>query len=142
MNQLLVAVDGSENANRAIDAAATLAKVTNAKLLVMTVGHELATKDISLLAHAEGGVGEAYECVHNQILHRAKTRAIAKGAPYVEVQLGWGDPAETIIETARRTKADLLVVGRRGRGKLASLLLGSVSHKLVSLAPCIVAVVP
>jgi len=142
MNQLLVAVDGSENSNRAIDAAATLAKITTAKLLVMTVGHELASRDISQLARAEGGLGEAYECVHGQILQHAKTRALAKGAPAVEVQLGWGDPAETIIEAARRTKADLLIVGRRGRGKLASLLLGSVSHTLVSLAPCIVAVVP
>ena len=36
----------------------------------------------------------------------------------------------------------MLVVGRRGRGRLSGLLLGSVSQKVASLAPCIVIVVP
>lgn len=60
----------------------------------------------------------------------------------VEVRTGWGDPAEVIIEMVRREKVDTIVVGRRGHGRLAGLLLGSVSQKLVSLAPCTVVVVP
>ena len=54
----------------------------------------------------------------------------------------WADPAEAIIEAARVGQADTIVIGRRGRGRLAGLLLGSVSQKVASLAPCIVTIVP
>jgi nucleotide-binding universal stress UspA family protein len=56
------------------------------------------------------------------------------GVSQVAAHEGWGDPAETIIETARRENADAIVMGRRGRGRLAGLLLGSVSQKVASLA--------
>lgn len=65
----------------------------------------------------------------------------AAAPPGVERIAAWGDPAETILECAREA-VDLVVLGRRGRGRLAGLLLGSVSQKLVSLAPCAVMVVP
>jgi nucleotide-binding universal stress UspA family protein len=53
-----------------------------------------------------------------------------------------GDPAEQIVELAKRLQPYALVIGRRGRGRLEGLLLGSVSQKVVSLAPCPVMVVP
>ena len=55
---------------------------------------------------------------------------------------GGGDPAKVLIETVEREHADAIVVGRRGRGRLEGLLLGSVSQKLSCLAPCMVIVVP
>lgn len=142
MNSILVATDGSEDADRAIDVAAELAKATASKLLVMTVGHELSGAEVRQLARAEGGVGEAHDLVYMQLLQRAKARALSKGAPSVEVQLGWGEPGAALLDTARRMAADFIVVGRRGRGKAVSVLLGSVSHRLVGEAPCVVVVVP
>lgn len=47
-----------------------------------------------------------------------------------------GYPPDALIEYAERVDADLLVVGSRGRGDLASLLLGSVSHRVVNRATC------
>jgi nucleotide-binding universal stress UspA family protein len=142
MRLIVAATDGSECADRAIDMASTLAKATGAKLVVITVGDSLAGEDVRKLARAEGGVGEALELITGQILQRARERAHQQGVSSIEVELGWGDPAETIIETARRRTADAIVLGRRGRGRLTGLLLGSVSQKLVSLAPCAVVVVP
>jgi len=53
----------------------------------------------------------------------------------------FGDPAAEILKLAREMDCKLLVVGRRGRGKAAKLLLGSVSEKVVREAPCPVTVV-
>jgi len=142
MRHIMVATDGSPCADRAVDIAATLAKATGATLLIMTVGGNLTAEEVRKLARAEGGTPEALELFANQILQRASERAARVGAPSIQVQTGWGDPAETIIEAARHHQSDAVVVGRRGRGRLTGLLLGSVSQKLVTLAPCTVIVVP
>jgi nucleotide-binding universal stress UspA family protein len=45
-----------------------------------------------------------------------------------------GHVAKTIVETAREYRADVIVLGSRGRGDLTALLLGSVAHKVIHLA--------
>jgi len=52
-----------------------------------------------------------------------------------------GYPPDVIVEYAQEIGADLIVVGSRGRGDLASLVLGSTSHRVVNHAPCDVLVV-
>jgi nucleotide-binding universal stress UspA family protein len=53
-----------------------------------------------------------------------------------------GGPAHVIAEIARRDSADAIVVGTRGRGQVAGLLLGSVTQRLLHLAHCPVLAVP
>jgi nucleotide-binding universal stress UspA family protein len=50
-------------------------------------------------------------------------------------------PATLVLDTAIRTSADLIVVGARGRGRVAEFFLGSVSHRIVLHAPCATLVV-
>ncbi len=142
MQRIIVAADGSPGANRAVDAAAKLTKALGAELNILTVGDNISGEELRRLASIGGDVSEALESASNKILERAKKRALRFGVAARKLQCGWGDPAETIIGAARREKADMLVVGRRGRGRLSGLLLGSVSQKLASLAPCTVIVVP
>ncbi len=47
-----------------------------------------------------------------------------------------GYPADALVEYAGGVGADLIVVGSRGRGELAALLLGSTSHRILHLATC------
>jgi len=142
MQRIFVATDGSPGANRAVDAAATLAKIARAKLIILTVGNNVSGTQLRRLASTGGDLSGLLEADATRTLGRARQRALRAGVATVELQTAWGDPAQTIIDTVRRKKADLLVVGRRGRSRLSGLLLGSVSQKLASLAPCKVMVVP
>jgi nucleotide-binding universal stress UspA family protein len=138
----MVATDGSPSANRAVDAAARLAKATRYQLVILTVGGNVSGAELRRLAEVEGDLSRSLVSEAEKILDRARQRARRHGITAVKLQSGWGDPAQTIIETVRAEKPDILVVGRRGRSPLAGLLLGSVSQKLASLAPCKVMVVP
>ena len=142
MRSILLATDGSAGADRAAEVAATLAKGLGGSLLILTVGGSLSADQVKELARAEGNAGDALEALSHQVLAHAKQCAERAGVSDVRTEAGWGDPAEVIIETARRQQADAIVMGRRGRGRLAGLLLGSVSQKVASLAPCVVVLVP
>ncbi len=142
MRNIVVATDGSASANHAVDIAAELTKACSGKLFIVTIAGDLPWEEIRELAHAEQNIGGALEGHSMEILNAAEKRAQHFGVTDIELQVGWGDPASSIIKMAAREAADAIVLGRRGRGRLAGLLLGSVARKVVSLAPCTVIVVP
>jgi nucleotide-binding universal stress UspA family protein len=142
MRHIMVATDGSRGAERAVDFAVELTKAIGGKLSIVTIAGNLSGEGIRQLARSEGNIGDCLEALATQVLMEARQRAQHFGLPVIQVETAWGDPAEAIIGIAGRQAADAIVVGRRGRGRLAGLLLGSVSQKLVSLAPCTVIVVP
>jgi nucleotide-binding universal stress UspA family protein len=102
----------------------------------------LAGYEMKQLARAERDIGDALEALLDQAFADAKRRAQRVGVSDVKIHAGWGDPVEVTIETARRQQVDAIVMGRRGCGCLAGLLLVSVSQKVASLAPCPVILVP
>ena len=145
MQRILVTTDGSDGAERAVDFAAELAKAVNGSLHILHVAGDLsgeALEEVRRSPSLEKAVGDAIDAQTNRILARALERARLKGAQDVRAERSWGDVAEKILEMVQSLGADTLVVGRRGRGRLSGLLLGSVSQKVTSLAPCVVVVVP
>lgn len=143
MKKILVASDGSAAAERAVAFAAELARGMAAELLLLTVCVSVGDGDLerfSLSEHAS--VMEVLEAEARSILARARSIAEGKGVRGLKTILETGETASAILDCARNAQVDVIVVGKRGRGHLAGLLLGSVSQKLVSLAPAVVIVVP
>lgn len=141
-NHILVATDGSDPAARAVTLAAEIAHAAGVRITILTVERDLSRDEVRALARSEGDVGAAIDAMAQQLLAAAAALARTVGIADVGTLTAWGDPAEAILDCARTERADMLVLGRRGRGRLAGLLLGSVSQKLVSLAPCPVVIVP
>jgi nucleotide-binding universal stress UspA family protein len=145
VKRILVATDGSDGADRAVDFAAHLAKNTGADLLIVNVigGEGILDNVFGRITNAQQiWFKEMFASESAEILTKARNRASSIGASTIQIESGTGNLAQTIIEIAREKKADAIVVGRRGAGRIAGLLLGSLSQKLVSLAPQPVMVVP
>jgi len=142
MQRIMVVTDGSEGANRAVDVATGLAKALNGILWIVAIRDvNLLTNHMKEIRHL--GMSEnLLERFTKQILTKAKERAKQLDVSDVRIYAFEGDAAETIIDIVKREQIDLLVVGRRGSGRLAVLPLGSVAQKLTSFCPCCVMVVP
>ena len=93
MQRILAATDGSRGGDRAVIAAAQLAKATGATLSFVTIGGNISAAELRQLARSEGGAGEALELITNQALDQARLRAKRLGISKVKVHVGWGDPA-------------------------------------------------
>jgi nucleotide-binding universal stress UspA family protein len=74
--------------------------------------------------------------VGNQLLESASQRAEASGVKNVTTLILDGAPADSIAAAAEKENADMIVMGSRGLGNIAGLLMGSVSHKVSHLSKC------
>ena len=140
MTRVVVGIDGSAGARAALRFAAEEAVQRRLPLRIVCAWE----------APAGTYVGEAFaptadgfvEAEHHaeEVLRTALERVAVGAAVETEALAVEGNPAQVLLEQAR--DAALLVVGSRGRGAAASLLLGSVSQKLAHHAPCPLVIVP
>ena len=137
--RLLVAFDDSPHARRALAEAVELAKRTNAQLTIVTVVPEPST-----WVSAGYGLAPAAEPVQPEQLARGALDRAVSAVPHdlpVTILLRRGPAAQAILDQVEAGGHDLVVMGTRGRGDLSSLLLGSVSHRVLreSRVPVLVA---
>lgn len=145
MRRILVATDGSEMASRAVEFAARLAASEHCALKVLNVVDyqdppTLPVVEFSRMEHASPG--DMLTAWAEQTVQSAVNRARTLGVAAVETELQSGEVAAAILETAARDRADVIVVGKRGLGRVKGALIGSVSQKVMSAAGCVVIVVP
>ena len=137
MKNIILAFDGSEYSNRALQYAKTFAERFEATLwLVHIFTHTsdlLGYEDYEKLyskrkASGQTLLGEAFQELSNT---RLDVREILEEGP----------EAESILNIAKKCQADLIVMGTRGHGTLKGLLVGSVSRKVIHHSSCPVMVV-
>lgn len=142
---ILAPVDGSKHAFRALDAAADLAKTYGGDLNILSVyRHHSAIENTHSLVQPSQGLPNV-----DQALNDYAKEVVERACDYVREHYGIapagyvrrGQPARTIVSTANELECDTIVIGSRGLGDMTGLLLGSVSHKVASLAECTVVTV-
>jgi len=142
--KILVAVDGSDGANKALKLAVDLQKTCGGELLILTVyrHHSLLEASMSMVRPEDPELpDESMRNYAKEVAEAAKQAATEAGADPVRGFVKGGPPTRTIVGFAEEHKADLIIVGSRGLGDVEGFLHGSVSHKVTSLAGCPVLVV-
>ncbi len=160
MQNILVAIDGSEHANQAIELASVLSTALNAKLHIVHVRDQgtLSDDEIQLLStefsrevdkyindndmtnipgsssnyvkkHQEFA-GIFHNIIGDYTMKSAVLLSKKNGVSDPDTHLRTGDAAENILSVARMINTDLIVIGNRGRNKIESMLMGSVSTKV------------
>ena len=145
LKTILVPIDGSGYANRAIDYAGDLASKYDAKIVLLHAVHypfgrlpeELHQFAVSEHLDGPDEVGALVE----KMLESAELRALNAGAKETGRDSVIGDPATVILDAAKSFDADLIVMGSRGLGGLKGLLVGSVSDKVLHHAEVPVTIV-
>jgi len=166
MKSIVLAIDGSTPAKHAQTVAIDLASKYEAQLtLVHVLTHDHPSKEFARMAEVEllsdskkprsndeddtystvarfiGGANEAKEdrviaLLGEQIVSNASISASKAGVANVTAEILTGDYANNILEVAKKTDADIIVMGRRGLSNLKGFVTGSVSHKVSQRAEC------
>lgn len=140
--RILLAVDGSECSNRAVELAQSFQLPSDSLIRVVAVHHPLsdalAASWVSMSGDASTNA-ETEEEAEVRVLRAAVATAeadLAGTGAKVEGFLLNGRPATSIVDEAGAMVADLIVVGSRGHGRIATMLLGSTAAEIVDHAPC------
>ena len=137
MERIVVGLDGSSDSVRALEWAVGMAECSGAEVVAVHAW--------TRPSHLAGMLGADSEEARRQ------TRIMFENdwcRPLTEARVSYrpvfceGNPVSALIKTAMEERADLIVVGARGLGGFAELLLGSVSQQLAGHAPVPVVVVP
>ena len=139
---ILVAVDGSPFAEKALKCAVDLTKKYGAKLIIL---HTVLRRFYAVTPSEAGVLAttvfvKEMEAEGQEIIKKAEDYAKSEGVNYVS-RLVQGVPADEIVKSATVEGADLIVIGRRGLTEVRAFLLGSVSDKVSHHAKCPILIV-
>ena len=130
ITSILVPIDGSDHAEKALDYALNMAEIHEAKVEILTVVDEVKTAPDWAREYSEKLKEQGEE-----VLAKTFSRAV-KQKPNLKIskRLAEGYASEEILKCAEKGHHDLIIMGSRGMGLVSSLLLGSVSSRVVNQA--------
>jgi nucleotide-binding universal stress UspA family protein len=126
IKRILVPMDGSKVSFRALDTAITIARTCHATVLgihsvpFLPEGFSSAVLPYNVYQKKEAGL----------FMEKAKYRAAKHGILFSYV-ITYGNPVEQIFTVSKRKKADLIVIGARGKGRITEFFLGSVANAVL-----------
>lgn len=144
--QILVPVDGSEHAFRALKVACALAKAENRSIRLLNVvpSKEVPAglKRYAEIEHMQAAPEYLYETgIAENVLNAARDQALADDMQNVECSVEHGDVTKGILEVLGREPVDTIVMGTRGLSDFQGMVFGSVAHKVAHAADCRVIIV-
>jgi nucleotide-binding universal stress UspA family protein len=136
--KILLAYDGSEGANRALEVGIGLAKIHGAELWAVAVEEKLPrfSGTIDEVQEEKQFANEQY----GKLLEAAKVKAKEAGIE-LKTLMRPGHPAQTIVAVAKEGKFDLVLVGHTGLSGVWAAFLGTTAEKVSRHAPCSVLIV-
>ena len=144
---IVVGVDGSETAHAAMLKAADLAKLTGARVHVVTASAKGYIASLAAIEPMAAGVLDALRTTESQVESAAEAmlanaaEEVASRGVEVETHIVDSPPADAIVDVATTVGADLIIVGNKGMRGSRRYVLGSVPNSVAHHAPCDVTIV-
>ncbi|MEO2212893.1 universal stress protein [Paenibacillus amylolyticus] len=140
-DKIMVAIDKSEITNKLLDATVEIAQNKQAQVTLVNVSQDYVSNGMTYVPEnfLEDILNEMEKESLEQ-LHQAKSKLKSAGINPETVHLK-GDPAHELLNYARDTEQQLIIIGSRGLRGIKEMMLGSVSHKVSQLSSCPVLIV-
>ncbi|MBR7553886.1 universal stress protein [Allobacillus sp. GCM10007491] len=136
---ILVAVDGSKNGEKAFNKACRIAKNVDARLVI---AHVVDYRTFATIEHYSQTILPEVERVGKELLKEYEEKATQLGVEQVTTVLEFGSPRQKIPKTiAKKYEIDLILTGATGLNAVERVMLGSVSEAITRTAPCDVLIV-
>jgi len=136
---ILVAIDGSKEADWAFRKGIEIAKRNQANLLLV---HVIDTRSFALIEAYDTVIGDRAEKLAKDMLENYQRQAVEAGLTDVQYEIDFGSPKIRIPrDLAKKHKVDLIICGATGMNVVERFFIGSVSEHITRYAPCDVLIV-
>jgi nucleotide-binding universal stress UspA family protein len=139
LRKILVAFDGSEQSYKAFDFALDMSRLcpeAAPEIIVISVAQPPEPIDIVEMDAVIDSATQHYEELFKGLVRDARERNIE-----IKTEVVVGHPADQIVRYAKEKNSDMIVIGQKGKSKIETWLLGSVSKRVATYAPCTVTIV-
>lgn len=139
LKRILVAFDGSEKSCDAFNFALEMSKLCPGaapEIIVLSVAQPPEPIDIVEMDAIIDSARQHYEELFKGLREKARERNLE-----IKTEVAVGHPADQIVKYAKENNCDMVILGQRGKSKIESWLLGSVSKRVATYSPCTVTIV-
>ncbi|MBT1073147.1 universal stress protein [Pelotalea chapellei] len=143
--KILVAIDGSPQSDKAAEEAVRMAAGSQSQFMsriyaMLVLPNAPTSTYTDFVPSAPVTETDRWDQLRRQIFYVIEKSALEHNVP-LEMVVEYGEPAEKLLNFAKKEQVDVIVIGSSGKGFLQRRLKGSVSHKVATTAACSVYIV-